>query len=324
MTSSSDSSMEQASRIGKNSPKLTPCPPRLAALLDLLNLVPADAELPDLAKQFVRYSLGPIDGAEKIDYEGIDNWTAAQRKEHFDKIDKDYDERIGGVDNAVEAYRIVSSCLEKLPESFRAYLWQEEYQSLFDEAEEPGDWYGDDPEEREYMIERAEWMRTMIETCNLIEGTPESLTALREVLSKDEAALDDDRYWDTIRTVEREYTFVRHSREKLWAIISRAATAAMHDDPSFNSFLLDSLFPIKSEATITVSVHGKVVVKGDRFARAVDGIDVFRLRRCEVCSRAFWAGRKDAVCCSPNCADKRRKRQHRARYKEKLNQRGKG
>ena len=167
-------------------------------------------------------------------------------------------------------------------------------------------------------------MRTMIETCNLIEGTPESLTALREVLSKDEAALDDDRYWDTIRAVEREYTFVRHSREKLWAIISRAAAAAMHDDPSFNSFLLDSLFPIKSEATITVSVHGKVVVKGDRFARAVDGIDVFRLRRCEVCSRAFWAGRKDAVCCSGNCADKRRKRQHRARYKEQVKQQRKG
>lgn len=318
MTRSSISGPEQASRLGNKGGKLTPCPSRLAALLDVLNLVPADANLPDLAKQFSRYALGPV-GDEQTDYEGIESWTPAQRVAHFDQIDKDYEERIGGIENAVGAYRMVSSCLENLPEPFRAYLWQWEYQSLLEDAE----FFEEDPEDREWTTERAESMRTMVEKCNLMGGaSEESVSALRQILSDDEALLDDDRYWDVIRAVESEYTFVRDSREKLWSIIARAKAYARQEKPPFSNFLLDSLFPIKSEATITVSEQGRVVVKGDRFAKAVDGVNVSRLRRCEICSRAFWAGRKDAVCCSPNCADKRRKRQHRARYKGRLAQPG--
>lgn len=46
----------------------------------------------------------------------------------------------------------------------------------------------------------------------------------------------------------------------------------------------------------------------------VVGVQPSRVRRCEVCSNYFWAGRKDKKVCSERCGATRRKRQERQRY----------
>ena len=46
----------------------------------------------------------------------------------------------------------------------------------------------------------------------------------------------------------------------------------------------------------------------------VVGIQASRVRRCEICSSYFWAGRKDKKVCSERCGATRRKRQERQRY----------
>ena len=85
--------------------------------------------------------------------------------------------------------------------------------------------------------------------------------------------------------------------------------------------LIDCWIPwreIISQSIVEVDEYGCAIVHDDNFARIIKGIDVTRIRGCEICGTIFWAGRYDSPCCSSNCADKRRKRKHRARYKARL------
>lgn len=49
----------------------------------------------------------------------------------------------------------------------------------------------------------------------------------------------------------------------------------------------------------------------------VQGIEVSRVRRCEICKDYFWAGRKDRKVCSPRCGAAKRKREERKRNLER-------
>lgn len=43
-----------------------------------------------------------------------------------------------------------------------------------------------------------------------------------------------------------------------------------------------------------------ITITFDDFAKAIDRIDITRIRSCKWCHKAFWAGRKDQICCPPN------------------------
>lgn len=63
---------------------------------------------------------------------------------------------------------------------------------------------------------------------------------------------------------------------------------------------------IISQSIVEVDEYGCAIVHDDNFARIIKGIDVTRIRVCEICGTIFWAGRYDSPCYSSNCADKRR------------------
>ncbi len=85
--------------------------------------------------------------------------------------------------------------------------------------------------------------------------------------------------------------------------------------------LIDCWIPwneIISQSIVEVDEYGCAIVTDDNFAGIIKGVDVTRIRVCEISGTLFWAGRQDSLCCLSNCADKRRKRQHRASYKARL------
>ena len=63
------------------------------------------------------------------------------------------------------------------------------------------------------------------------------------------------------------------------------------------------------------------VTSNTAFFEIIRGIEADRLRVCEVCNRIFWAKRKDAETCSPNCLNVLRQRRFRQQNKEQVNAR---
>ncbi|HEV2882846.1 MAG TPA: hypothetical protein VGX24_16340 [Pyrinomonadaceae bacterium] len=71
-----------------------------------------------------------------------------------------------------------------------------------------------------------------------------------------------------------------------------------------------------------ISKDNKIEITSNTvFFEAIKGIDPDRLRICEVCSHIFWAKRKDAETCSPNCLNVLRQRRFRQQNKEQVNAR---
>ncbi len=71
--------------------RLRPVPAKLGAILELVDLITPDTELPDLSRKFSRL---------------VQNSKESEEKKH------------------VKAHRVVASCLEKLPEAFRRHVWR--------------------------------------------------------------------------------------------------------------------------------------------------------------------------------------------------------
>jgi hypothetical protein len=68
-------------------------------------------------------------------------------------------------------------------------------------------------------------------------------------------------------------------------------------------------FPLQITAPILIDENGNDYLGG--FARFIGTFDSDRLRICEICSRLFWAKRKDSETCSARCFNNLRQRNHR-------------
>lgn len=308
------------------SSRLTPCPLRLAALLQQVNMVPPDVEMKDLARPFERFSLsGFPEALEHSDVLAFGDMSEERRAAYIKSKIEWYETQIGGVNNALDAFKIISSCLEGLPEAFRRMLWHETieaFETMRDEID-PTSTDEDAAWDREEYSERAASMRSFVDGCDLAQGaSEETIACLRSKLETDEALLADDRYWDVLRDIVEEYTFIREARKKLRQLIVRGNQFRIGGPPdvpakrAFDWFnWIDIVNPIQTGAIVGIDGDGVVRLKQDRFGGAVEGVDVTRIRECEVCTKIFWAGRKDSYCCSSSCADIRRKRLYRQRGK---------
>jgi len=287
-------------------------------------MVPPDAVLPDLADGFSRFELRGVptvwDGERCAE-----NEDPKLNRQQTKEVMEDYEGRIGGIENSVNAYRMVASCLDGLPEKFRRRVWDSELKSLGryleqlvqGQAVNLTEFLGDRVDEgisyeKDRIEERIESIRTLLETSLYLEDIDEAASRLRHLLANDDALLEDDRYWETVRSAENFYTFVRESRQKLRRIssLSRAGSFVRH--------LNGTLYPLTTTARIEIDERDVIRIIPDQFAEAISGINSTHIRECVICKTIFWAGRRDSMCCSSSCADKRRKRQHRARYKERL------
>ncbi len=89
---------------------------------------------------------------------------------------------------------------------------------------------------------------------------------------------------------------------------------------------LFSTLSISSTLRFNVDEEGKIRISGDLLGEALEGVEVERLRECEVCRRIFWAGRLDQHTDATPCRNILRKRRWRSnsnkrQYQEKRNKR---
>lgn len=62
--------------------------------------------------------------------------------------------------------------------------------------------------------------------------------------------------------------------------------------------------------------NGKICFKTNSVFEAFSGVDVERVKICELCDKVFWASRIDASCCSKECAHNLRNRIYRGNKKK--------
>jgi hypothetical protein len=92
----------------------------------------------------------------------------------------------------------------------------------------------------------------------------------------------------------------------------------------FNHSKLREQIPIGGLIENSVSAHldedGRIRIEHSPLLRALDGIDVARIRECSIDHKIFWASRVDQTCCTTRCAKVRRTRRWRQRYLDKYKQ----
>lgn len=69
--------------------------------------------------------------------------------------------------------------------------------------------------------------------------------------------------------------------------------------------------------SITVNQDGTIHFSISEWAKILQGVDITRIRLCEVCEDIFWAKRKDAFACSPKHSKVRQMRLLRKNWEEK-------
>jgi hypothetical protein len=65
---------------------------------------------------------------------------------------------------------------------------------------------------------------------------------------------------------------------------------------------------------------GKFRVEHHPLLRALEGVELVRIRECHICGKIFWAGRIDQLCCTTRCAKVLRTRRWRECYPERYKQ----
>jgi hypothetical protein len=70
-------------------------------------------------------------------------------------------------------------------------------------------------------------------------------------------------------------------------------------------------------SSVTIQRTGEVHFSISPWASAIQGVNISRIRRCEVCEKLFWARRRDAYACTPLHAKSRQMKRLRENWKEK-------
>ncbi len=99
--------------------------------------------------------------------------------------------------------------------------------------------------------------------------------------------------WEMVREAAEHYTFIRESRLKLIELADRGKTikeCQKQGGIEAVRELIDCWIPwheIISQSIVEVDEYGCAIVHDDNFARIIKGIDVTRIRVCEVCGTIF-------------------------------------
>jgi hypothetical protein len=70
------------------------------------------------------------------------------------------------------------------------------------------------------------------------------------------------------------------------------------------------------DVSLSVDREGNVEFQFSEYVKAIQGVNISRLRFCEYCKKLFWANRKDSYACSKKHARNRRMRLLRKNWKE--------
>ncbi len=109
---------------------------------------------------------------------------------------------------------------------------------------------------------------------------------------------------DTAMAVYDVYSLLRVARKTLRYIA--------HMDKSAGS--VHPKFPASGVLRLSVGQGGRIQIVHGALIGALEGVEAARIRECRICSRIFWAGRIDQLCCSRRCASDLRTRRWRSGY----------
>lgn len=119
--------------------------------------------------------------------------------------------------------------------------------------------------------------------------------------------------------VPRRYESLRNSIEKLRLLAIHTPQELEHKphlweklNPSSGNF---SVYKGLVEI-LEIDLYSTAIIE------AIEARNTFfldRIRSCEICSRIFWANRKDSDTCSPDCFNTLRQRRHREKNREEIN-----
>lgn len=116
---------------------------------------------------------------------------------------------------------------------------------------------------------------------------------------------------DTAMAVYDVYSLLREARKTLRYIA--------HMDKSAGS--VHRKFPASDFLRLSLGQGGRIHIVHSPLIRALDGVEAARIRQCPICSRIFWAGRIDQLCCTRRCASDLRTRRWRSDYPKKYTHR---
>jgi hypothetical protein len=74
---------------------------------------------------------------------------------------------------------------------------------------------------------------------------------------------------------------------------------------------------LEDAVTVLADPDGKCRVQHHPLLRALEGVELNRIRECPICGQIYWAGRIDKPCCTDRCARIRRTRKWREGYSDK-------
>jgi predicted nucleic acid-binding Zn ribbon protein len=128
--------------------------------------------------------------------------------------------------------------------------------------------------------------------------------------------------WLILESIQR-YKTIREIRQNLYYFAEQLEERRT----LLNPYFMDSFTFAPTTKNIEISIVKneeqveivEVEMPLQVFVDAIKGIYIDRLRLCVICSRVFWAKRKDSETCSVSCFNTLRQRRHRDRNKEALN-----
>src|SRR5262245_32073343 len=112
---------------------------------------------------------------------------------------------------------------------------------------------------------------------------------------------------------QHRYYRIRAVRDNLYKL----AAIGQHPDEYLGKLLKDVVLEIPLIENARLDENGFLRRPAAPFAEAIEGVEVSRLRSCEICRKLFWAGRSDKVCCSE--AHSRIIRKKKIREQQKVN-----
>lgn len=136
--------------------------------------------------------------------------------------------------------------------------------------------------------------------------------------------------WKTVEAIKR-YEDFRELNEQMRGLASELKYLSNWKDAKIEVNNEQQYIPFEfltvgaGKVFYEVNEAGIVDFTFDEFSTAIKGIDVRRIRECEICQRIFWAGRIDKTCCSDACANVYHVRGWRDNYKKnkvQINQQG--
>ena len=263
-------------------PRLRPAPEELASQILVINMVPATTELPDFTETII------IDSSDYALRENDD------------------------ISATVELHGTMVTCLDKLPSAFTTYLWSRSFVQPYHAGKQPTGISGENFDSC-WLAVYKKCFRPWPGTDWLVKYFQEGpmRRPIDEYMALTSTTWEDaiDSYRAVILGTLREYNFVQIAQKRLRNISQLNELARQCGYRGRSLWVEGRIGLITDEA-------GIVRDERDRFAQALTGVDLQRIRQCAVCRKILWAGRNDAMCCSPQCANARRTRLYRKRKGE--------